>query len=185
MLLYLVHHAAAKTEEQDADRPLSERGTRDIRKVAAFLAKAGVVKVKAISHSGKTRALQTAAVLGEALRPLNGLKEVDGLSPLDSPEVWARRLEEAKEDTMLVGHLPHLSKLASLLLCGEEDGEVVAFQNGCMVCLEREEGSWSVRWLLTPELLAGEPDPAVLGRVDSSRFRRERLQPNPPKLPER
>jgi len=55
---------------------------------------------------------------------------------------------------MLVGHLPHLSRLASRLICGDEERKVVSFQMGGVVCLERDaEGNWSVRWALTPELV--------------------------------
>jgi len=40
------------------------------------------------------------------------------------------------------------------LICGDEERKVVEFQMGGVVCLERDaEGSWAVRWALTPELV--------------------------------
>ena len=39
MNVYLVQHAQAKTEQEDPERPLSEKGQTDINKAAAFIAK--------------------------------------------------------------------------------------------------------------------------------------------------
>jgi len=154
MNLYLVQHAEAKREEEDPRRPLSDRGWTDIRKVATFVAPRGGIQVRRILHSGKTRARQTAEVLAQYLRPAEGIQETDALEPLANPSTWAQRLAEATEDTMLVGHLPHLSKLASLLLCQDETKRIVDFQMGGIVCLSRDEaGSWFVRWMVIPQIL--------------------------------
>ena len=154
MNVYLVQHAQAKSEQEDPERPLSEKGWSDIKKVAAFVAKKGNISVKDIFHSGKTRAQQTAEVLAEQLNPSMGISETDGLKPLDDPSTWADRLAAKTEDIMLVGHLPHLSKLAALLLCQDAEKEVVEFRMGGIVCLGREEsGSWSIRWMITPNIL--------------------------------
>ncbi|MFQ5951340.1 MAG: phosphohistidine phosphatase SixA, partial [Candidatus Geothermarchaeales archaeon] len=88
------------------------------------------------------------------LKPPEGVEDAEGLRPLDDPQIWAKRLADTGEDTMLVGHLPHLSKLASLLLSGDEDRKVVNFVMSGITCLERDEsGSWSVRWMLIPETI--------------------------------
>ncbi len=55
---------------------------------------------------------------------------------------------------MLVGHLPHLGRLSALLLTESLEREIVAFRNAGVVCLERQEGGFAVRWILTPELVA-------------------------------
>jgi len=68
MNLYLVQHAEAKRKEEDPERPLSEKGRVDIRKVAVYIAGHINIKVSAIIHSGKTRARQTAEALAEYLR---------------------------------------------------------------------------------------------------------------------
>ncbi|MEW6570875.1 MAG: phosphohistidine phosphatase SixA [Nitrospirota bacterium] len=156
MFLYLVQHAEAKREEQDPSRPLSEKGRADIKKMASYLLTLNV-KVYKIFHSSKLRAKQTAEVLSESLKPVAGMTEVDGLAPLDDPGIWAERLKDIPEDIMLVGHLPHLGKLASLLLSGDPDRDLVSFRMAGVACLKKDEsGSWSLQWLLTPDVVAGE-----------------------------
>ena len=153
MNLYLVQHAEAKSEEEDPQRSLSENGLADITRVAAFLNEHARIKVHSIMHSGKTRAQQTAEILVEHLQPPEGARATDGLNPLDDPAIWMRRLVQMQDDAMLVGHLPHLSRLASQLL-SEEERTVVKFQMGGVVCLGRdEEKTWSVRWMLIPQLI--------------------------------
>ncbi|MBA7704764.1 hypothetical protein ES703_113582 [subsurface metagenome] len=118
MTLYLVQHAEAKPREDDHQRPLSDQGRADIQKVAAFLGDRGI-PVSRIIHSGKLRARQTAETLAERLKATGGVSETDGLAPLDDPAVWDGRLSELNENLMLVGHLPHMGKLAALLVTGE------------------------------------------------------------------
>lgn len=154
MNIYLVQHAEPKREEEDPQKPLSEKGWNDIRKVAAFIAEYANIHVRSIVHSGKTRAGQTAEVLAEHLSPHEGVKEAEGLDPLAAPSIWAKRLGEMKEDIMLVGHLPHLSKLSAYLLCHDENRRVADFQMGGVVCLRRDESdTWSIRWMVIPQIL--------------------------------
>jgi len=55
---------------------------------------------------------------------------------------------------MIVGHLPFLGRLAALLLTGNADKEVVAFQFGCVVCLNGDDaGRWKLEWMMVPKLL--------------------------------
>lgn len=153
MRLYLVQHGEAKREEEDPSRPLSEKGLKDVRKMADYASKRLGVKVERILHSGKLRAKQTAEELAAKLKPKGGVEEADGLEPLADPKVWAERLKGMEEDVMLVGHLPHLSKLSSLLLSGDETKEVIRFETAGMACLERDErGLWSLRWMVTPAI---------------------------------
>jgi len=154
MTLYLVQHAQAKPKEEDSQRPLSDKGRADIRKVATFLGKRGTVQVNRTLHSGKLRARQTAEALAERLKATGSVSETDGLAPLDDPAVWAGRLAKLDEDLILVGHLPHMGKLAALLLTDDAEQPVIRFQMGGVVCLERdEEDIWSLRWMVVPELL--------------------------------
>ncbi len=153
MKLYLVQHAEARREEEDPARDLTAKGRRDILKVAGFL---GPLKlpVSRIFHSGKTRAVSTADLLAAALRPTPEVEAAAGLAPLDSPEIWAVRLDELAADIMLVGHLPHLARLAARLVVGDEQKNVVNFKMAGVLCLERQEkGRWAVAWMLLPELL--------------------------------
>ena len=158
MSVYLVQHAEAKREEEDASRSLSERGLGDIQSIAAYVAKQNI-KIDKIFHSHKLRAKQTAEVLFETLRPAEGISEVDGLSPLDNPDIWAGRLKDAQGNMMLVGHLPHLARLASMLLCGNAEIGIVSFKTAGIVCLNKDEaGAWSLQWALIPGIVAGQEE---------------------------
>ena len=153
MNLYLVRHAEAKSKEDDPARGLSDKGIADIRKVAAYVADHASIQVNSILNSGKPRAEQTAGMLADRLNPSDGVQTVEGLEPLADPGIWADRLAGIEQDTLLVGHLPHLSRLASRLLCGDDEKTVIAFQTAGIVCLGRDDaGSWSLRWMLVPEL---------------------------------
>jgi phosphohistidine phosphatase len=155
MHLYLVQHAEAKSKQEDPKRPLSEKGQADIGKVAAYLAARKAVSVDTIVHSGKTRAQQTASILAKALPPSNSVTESSDLAPMADPSIWTGKLSSMESGLMLVGHLPHLSKLAALLICRDEENQVVNFQMGGVVCLSRDQaGGWSVQWMITPDIVA-------------------------------
>ena len=154
MKLYLVQHAEARSKDEDPERPLSDEGRGDIEKVAAFAAGHASIRVARILHSGKTRARQTAEVIAARLGTALPVQQAEGLEPLAESSIWADRLGAEKGDTMLVGHLPHLSKLASRLLCGNEEIKTVDYRMGGIVCLERDDtGNWAVNWMLTPDML--------------------------------
>jgi phosphohistidine phosphatase len=153
MRLYLVQHGEAKAKELDPHRHLTEKGVRDTEKVAAFLKPLGL-NVSVVWHSGKARAAQTAELLATALHPAQGVIQRDGLAPNDPIGPVAGAVRSADEDLMIVGHLPFLGKLASELVAGSEESDVVVFQNSGVVCLEpRGNGNYRVRWIVTPELL--------------------------------
>ncbi len=152
VLVYLVQHGEAVPEEVDPRRPLTDRGRVEVERVAAFLFSAGV-KPSVIYHSGKLRAKQTAEILASKLQPSKGVREADGLEPKADPKLWAERLNAIDEDVMIVGHLPHLARLASMLLTGNPDREVVGFRYGAVFCLERSEKGWRLLWGIRPYLL--------------------------------
>jgi len=108
---------------------------------------------RARAHSGKLRAKQTAEVLAEHLNPARGVLVSKDLEPLADPVILKRRLDETVEDSVLVGHLPHLQKLTGHLLTSNENKLVVTFRNAGIVCLDRESGYWTIQWIITPEIL--------------------------------
>ena len=150
MNLYLVQHGDAKPETEDPQRPLTDRGREDIARLAKLLARAAV-SLAEIRHSGKRRAEETAQILAEALHPTRGVVLATGLAPKDPVESIAREVSYLDEDIMLVGHLPHLGRLATVLLTGHQDPSVVGFVPGTLARLDRS-GGWSVGWLVPPEL---------------------------------
>lgn len=155
MELYLVQHGMAKSEAEDPSRGLTPEGRRDVERVAEFLAPLRL-DLDRIEHSEKLRARQTAEILATRLRPANGAQQVTGLAPNDDVAPVSARLQQESRSIMLVGHLPHLSRLVSRLLRLESNRDVVRFQMGGIVRLDRSEtGQWMVRWVLPPELLPG------------------------------
>ncbi len=153
MFLYLVQHGEARKEEEDPSRGLTKKGMDDVWKSAVFAQKSVSPAVR-IFHSGKTRALQTARIIADFVKPALDAAEAGDLAPMDDPGVWAGRLREEAGDIMLVGHLPYLAKLAGLLLCGNAAQPVIEFRMGGIVCLKRsDDGIWSLQWAVVPETL--------------------------------
>jgi phosphohistidine phosphatase len=152
MELYLVQHGEAKPEAEDPERPLTERGIETVRRMASWAAQVGL-KLDQIRHSGKKRAEQTAAFMAERLNPANGVIAVEGLKPNDDVRPVAEALQAEHGPIMLVGHLPFLSRLASLLVAGNSEAGVVRFQQAGIVCLSQQGGKWAVHWVMPPGLL--------------------------------
>jgi phosphohistidine phosphatase len=154
MRIYLTQHGLAVPKDVDPDRPLSEQGREDVQRLAEFLDKAGI-QAGQVLHSGKTRAGQTAAILANALLPTGEQQARAGLGPKDPLEKVSPEIAFWSVDTLIVGHLPYLGRLASLLLVSDPDRPLLAFQPGSMACLEKDaEGQWVLAWMVRPELLA-------------------------------
>lgn len=154
MAIYLVQHGKPVSKEDNPDRPLSEQGKKDVERVGRFLTALGV-HPEEVFHSGKTRAKETAETLASKIDPQLKPKERRGLSPMDDAGEIAEDLKKGGKEVLLVGHLPHLGKLVSLLTTGEDSNSVVAFQQGAVVCLkpDQERKLWAVAWMVTPEIL--------------------------------
>jgi len=124
----------------DPDRPLSERGIIDAGEMAAFLSSVP----SRVLHSGKLRARLTAEAFSD--QP----EAIAGLAPNDSVEEFSAVVDGWTEDTLVVGHLPFMERLVARLA----DGAAVAYRPGTIVCLDRrEDGGWSIAWMVRPELL--------------------------------
>jgi phosphohistidine phosphatase len=153
MFLYLVQHGDAKKEEEDPARPLSDKGIEDVKKVASFMFRLKIT-VEEVLHSSKLRARQTAEIIADSLSIKKGVSETEGLAPLNEPILWAEKLKTKTHSLMLVGHLPHLGKLSSFLLSGDKEKSIIAFKMGGVVCMKRDDaGTWTLQWMITPEIL--------------------------------
>ncbi|MDT8377215.1 MAG: phosphohistidine phosphatase SixA [Mariprofundaceae bacterium] len=155
MRVYLAQHGLAKEKSEDAGRPLSAQGRADVARVAGFLALFEKPAPERIIHSGKLRAEQTAEIFAGKWGNLPTEHGPD-IAPDSDPSIWSARLASMSSDLMLVGHLPHMQRLAGLLLSDDGEREVVHFSNGGVVCLERSERGWSVCWQVNPALFYGE-----------------------------
>lgn len=147
--LLLVQHGQAKTEHEDPDRPLTRSGAADVERVARWAIEGLGMRPGRILHSGRTRAKQTAEIWG-TLRPVD-IEGSDGLAPNDDPAMWAGRLDAIEDSLLLVGHLPHLDRLAGTLLAGDATRSPVQFRPGGLVGLVRTDGTWRVTMVLPPD----------------------------------
>jgi phosphohistidine phosphatase len=152
MALYLVQHGKSLAKDVDPDQGLSEEGTAETKRIAQ-VARDYQVKVSHIKQSGKKRARQTAEIFAAALNPAGGVEEVSGLKPLDDVSAFAATIDAAA-DTMLVGHLPFMERMASYLVTGSADKPIFRFQNSGIVCLEKDPDSnaWVIVWTLMPKI---------------------------------
>lgn len=148
MEVYLIQHGEAKSEAEDPLRALTDKGKEEVLSSAGQF-KAMGLKVSKVFHSGKLRAKQTATLFAKELG-IKEVKEIKGLAPLDDPNEAKRLIEESKEPLMIVGHLPHLSRLVSSLVIGEPEREVIKFRMAGVVGLSKVEDRWLISCFLPP-----------------------------------
>jgi phosphohistidine phosphatase len=148
MRCVLVRHGTAAAGPDDRSRPLTPTGRAEVLETARALAVRGV-EVAEIRHSGLTRARETAEILSARLAPRQGVHATTGLAPGDDPGVAAADLDLATEPLMLVGHLPHLARLAAALVGGAAL-EHIRFAPGTAVALRRGAGSWTLDLVVAP-----------------------------------
>ncbi|MEJ2282561.1 MAG: phosphohistidine phosphatase SixA [Desulfobacterales bacterium] len=152
MALYLVQHGQSLPKDVDPDQGLSEKGVAETERMAD-VAKNYNINVGQIRHSVKTRARKTAEIFASALLPGGDVKEVRGLKPMDDVAAFAASLNP-DSNTMLVGHLPFMERMASYLVMGSSDKPVFKFQNSGIVCLDKDpdSASWFIKWTLMPHI---------------------------------
>jgi phosphohistidine phosphatase len=157
MLVFLIRHAHALDAAEDSGRPLSKRGRSQVRTLALFLKQTAVFQPDELWHSPLARARETAALLGRRLGLRAKLVTVAELESGDGVTVIAERLRKRRRPLALVGHEPHLSALASLLVAGAAEPSLFVLRKCAVVALERTGARWAVRWQVSPELLAPAP----------------------------
>lgn len=150
MALFLVQHGLSLPKETDPERGLSDEGrtaTLRIAEVASHYS----IPVKQIVHSGKKRASMTAELFQAALLPGHASTAVAGIKPNDDVMAFA---ESADLDSgmMVVGHLPFMERLVSFLTTGSADNCVYRFQNSGIVCLDKDDTGWFIKWTLNPDI---------------------------------
>jgi phosphohistidine phosphatase len=149
MHLHLVRHGQATSEQDDPERGLTDEGAAAVADVARHGVERLGVRATRVLHSGKARARETAEIWAGLLDAK--AEQADGLAPNDDPAVWADRLPGEKDDLMLVGHLPHLGRLAALLVSGVDYHRLVVFKAGQLVSLERDGSDWVISVAVPPE----------------------------------
>jgi phosphohistidine phosphatase len=158
--LYLIRHAIAEPRDSarwpdDSARPLSEDGITLFRTAARGLRRLGV-NPDALVTSPYVRAWQTAEILAQEAgwpRP----SESHALEPPRSPAAAVELIQSRDvQSVALVGHQPHLSELASLLLTRNLDVEL-ELKKGGLIWLRfagrPTPGSALLRVSLSPKIL--------------------------------
>ncbi|MBP7737975.1 MAG: phosphohistidine phosphatase SixA [Spirochaetes bacterium] len=152
MALFLVQHGKAAPADVDPERGLTAEGRAEVERIAD-VAKGYRVAVRSILHSGKKRARETAEIFAARLGADIAVTAIPGIEPNDDVASFAGKLNAA-DNAMVVGHLPFMEKLAAHLVTGSSLRPVFKFQNGGIVCLDRdqENGSWVIIWALMPRI---------------------------------
>ncbi len=147
--IYFAQHGLAIDKSENPERPLSANGVTQTQAVANHL-KASSILISNIFHSGKLRAQQTAEIFAATLvTPSPTL--LHGMSPMDNCETLINDLNI--DHALYVGHLPHLDKIVSSLVTKNEASHILKFKNSGIVCLNNDDGNYSIRWYLAPDLL--------------------------------
>lgn len=162
MILHIVRHAIAHDRDpdrwpDDRDRPLTPEGEERFRAAARGLRRL-VDPPELVLSSRLARAWRTAELLEEEA----GWPEpvpMDELEPERPPGQAAEGLagHAGRPAVAVVGHDPHLSSLASLLLCGDVGGVEIELKKGGLIVLGFDgrpgPGAAVLRWAATPKLL--------------------------------
>jgi len=167
MRLFLLRHAEAAPGVPDAGRVLTDRGKDQVARMARRVDWSCVEGVKSIEHSGLVRARQTAELLAAGVPLRQPLAIRAAIRPTDDPRLFAMELAASRDDRLVVGHNPHLSRLAGLLLGRGQVEVAIVLKKAAFLALERSRapskdspmGQWSLLWLIPQGRLAGS-DPS-------------------------
>jgi phosphohistidine phosphatase len=164
MDLFLLRHGIAVERgdldyQNDADRPLTAKGRRELHQTSAALRKMKL-GFDLILSSPILRARQTAEIVASELKLVKRLQFSDDL--VHGGEVKRivadlNRRKPSPEKVMLVGHEPDMGELISLLVTGKTDAGF-ALKKGGLAKLEivrklSASRCATLNWLLTPKLL--------------------------------
>jgi phosphohistidine phosphatase len=154
MQLYLIRHAHAVDADEDPERPLSKRGSDQVANLGGFLRRSDLFQPEEFWHSPLLRSRETAEQLARRMRLEVPHTQMPDLEPEDDPRAAARRIKAINHSLAIVGHEPHLSMLATLLVVGKMEFPVFVMKKCSALALEGEGAHWSVRWHVSPDLVA-------------------------------
>jgi len=160
MNLYLLRHGIALEPGEfsgaDGLRPLAPLGVERTRAAAAgFRRLAG--PAERIVSSPLLRARQTAEIFAEILRCADGVETCECLAAdREAGEALAWLKRQPLRNTLLVGHMPHLGRLAAALVWGRGDSPLALKKAGvCWLTFEAAPlaGTGQLECLLSPGVL--------------------------------
>lgn len=134
MKLYLMQHALAYSAEENPERSLSPSGIDQAKAAASGIKRLGL-NFDLIITSPKRRAHQTAALVAEKVRfPYSDILTTETVLPDQQPQQLLDQLqkEPAGQQILVVGHMPHLARLAGELMHGGE----LLIENAGLTCFD-------------------------------------------------
>lgn len=158
MKIFLMRHAHAEPGEIDSDRPLSSKGTKQMKGLASRHLQMVFGEVLVVEHSPYRRAAQTAQLL-KKYSPKLSFKKMPGILPDDNYRRTALILAKTNKPRLIVGHNPHLTGLVGLLLGLRAGEEGVRFRKAGIMAIERltmptdghPYGRWRLLWYIIPD----------------------------------
>lgn len=160
MLLYIVRHGLAGQHgdpryPNDDLRPLTDKGTRQVSKVAKKLFRRGFAPTL-VATSPLLRCRQTAEAICRRVEPSPTLVEWDSLQPgSDLARLVSSSNESGAEELAWVGHAPDVDELCAALLGARS--EAFVFAKGAAAAIQFHDaisvGAGELRWYVTPAVL--------------------------------
>lgn len=153
MKIYCMRHGQVSDVVGGMGPALSDLGAREITNMAHFLKRQGV-DFSHVLHSEKTRAVQTADIMTTVVNPGLAMESNELLTVAEDVITMASDVEQWSDDTLLVGHLPMMQELVSMLCLRDPLRLSLSFIPGTIVCLERQQQQrWVIAWLLSPAIV--------------------------------
>jgi phosphohistidine phosphatase len=158
MEIYLLRHGIAedgRPGKRDADRALTDEGSKKLRVIMKRVREAGV-EPSLILTSPLKRAVQTAEIAAEVLGYKGDLLRTKALEPDSAPsDVWDEiRMHREEPRLLLAGHEPLFSALSAHLL--GTPSLLVDFRKGALIRIDVDsvgaQPRGVLRWFLTPKL---------------------------------
>lgn len=166
MKLILFRHAIAMDREEasakkiaDPDRPLIAKGKDKLQEMVKWLKK-NEAEIDIVVTSPYKRAQQTAEEILKAYR-IKSAAVCAQVTPEDPPQAFAEWLRQYAKDAntiCLVGHEPHLSRLASWALSGQVESFIDLKKSG-VLCLEMDDlkqlgpRHCHLKWVVSPKIV--------------------------------
>ncbi len=162
--LYVFRHGeAAQLGEngvtEDSERPLTRKGKKEVEKLTKGLVTLGL-NFDLIMTSPYARAAQTADVVIKEMDYSGALVSTNNLLPEAEPRDLFAEIKEKfpdKKDVLVVGHMPQLGSLVSLLTTGDTSLSL-NFKKGavCGLTISSLDGNGrgTMNWLLNPKHLS-------------------------------
>jgi len=163
--LWILRHAKAApagATENDFDRELTKRGTKDVQVIARTIARSKQ-PVDWILASPALRTRTTAEILSKALT-FDGAIQWDDRAYLGDAETWLSLLAKVPPEIQhvaVIGHNPGVAELVTGLATGTASRLNLHYPTASVAHLEMEIFWWNqirwgcgqLRWLVTPKIL--------------------------------